>query len=168
MNVKPVALIGFYGAGKTAAARFIAEQMDVPFCGMGDLMEQLSGMRMPHLYESMGEEALQEFEQLALSSAAASGGVLAATGGCVMMPFNRRLLHESFTTFFLDVPFEYAYANMGSSPRPSVSSLTKSELQRLYTLRRPLYTETAHYTLDGTRPLRELADEIIDLALADL
>lgn len=168
MNTKPVALIGFYGSNKTTVARRVASQMEIPYNNLADGIEQLGGMRINPLYETLGEGALREFEQLALASAAAAGGVLATTGGCVMMPYNRRLLADSFTTFFLDVPFEYAYSHMGGSPRPSIDSLTKDELYLLYTMRRPLYEETAHHTLDGTRPLDELADDIIDLALAEL
>lgn len=167
MTKKPIALIGFYGSGKTTVARHIASQMEVPYCNLGDVIEQLSGMRINTLYETLGEGSMRDFERLALSSAAATGGVLATTGGCVMMPHNRRMLNDNFTTFFLDIPFEVAYANMGSSPRPSVESLTKEELGRLYHLRRPLYEETADHYIDGTLPLREIVDEIINLALAD-
>lgn len=164
---KPIALIGFYGSGKTTAARLVAAQLDAPCVNLADMIEQLSGMRLTELYETMGEGSLREFEQLALSSAAAAGGVLATTGGCVMMPYSRRVLNENYMTFFLDVPFAHAYVHMGSSPHPSTESLTKDEVEALYRMRRPLYLETADHVIDGTLPQNDIADRIIDLALAD-
>ena len=161
--IKPIALIGFYGSGKTTLGRRVANELNMPFSELSKEMEKISGMRLHNLYDNMGESVFRKFESLALSSLAASGGVVVTTGGCIMLPYNRRLLSENFFSFYIDTPFELTTAD---ASYPSIKNLTQIELQKLYDMRKPLYTESADHILDGSLPSEQLQSAIIDLALA--
>lgn len=166
--IKPIAIIGFYGSGKSLLGRRAANELGVPFSSLSAEIEKLSGMRVNTLYQKMGEAAFRKFESLALSSLAASGGVVATTGGCVMLPYNRRLLAESFFTFYLDAPFEVIAPHIKAAVYPTVGGLASGELQKLYDMRKPQYEEISDHTLDATLPLDKLSDSIINLALAEV
>lgn len=163
--MKPIALIGFYGSGKTTVGRRVAGELGVPFYDLNDEIEKRSGMRIPQLYAQMGDSAFRRFESLALSSLAAYGGVVATTGGCVMMPYNHRLLANNFLTVYLNAPFELATAHINAARHPSVNSLSPTELFQLYELRKPQYQQLAHLTLDASQPLEAMVSQIIETAL---
>lgn len=164
--IKPIALIGFYGSGKTNMGRRVAGDLHMPFYDLNDEIVKLSGMRAAQLYTQMGEPVFRRFESLALSSLAAYGGVVATTGGCVMMPYNNRLLANSFLTIYLDAPFEYVSAHLDAARHPSISGLSQTELYKLYELRRTQYEQAADHTLDASQPADAVVSQIIEAALA--
>jgi len=163
-QARPIAIIGFMGCGKSTVGRMAANELQVPFCDLDAETENLAGMRVPQLFETQGELALRRYESLALSSLAATGGVLATSGGCIMLPQNRRVLQEGYFTIHLDAPFEVIMPRIRGTSRPLIRSLTENELRRLHELRRPLYAQCADYTLDASLPIEELTDRIVDLA----
>jgi shikimate kinase len=165
---KSIALIGFYGSGKTSLGHRVAYELGLPFSDMYSEIEKLGGMKVAPLYERMGEAAFRQFESLALSSLAASGGVTATTGGCVMMAYNRRVLSESFLTFCLDAPFSFVAERADSAARPTIRGLTTDELRRLYEMRRPMYIDIADEVFDATLPHDKLKNLIVNSALAEV
>ena len=164
IQTKPIAIIGFMGCGKSTVGRMAANELGVPFSDLDAETENLAGMRVPQLFETQGELALRRYESLALSSLAAAGGILATSGGCIMLPQNRRVLENGYRTVYLDAPFEVILPRIAGTSRPLLRSLTENELQRLFELRKPLYARCADITLDASRNPAELADMIVDLA----
>jgi len=166
--IKPIAIVGFYGNKKSVVAQLVAAQTNMPFSDLYSEIEKLSGTRINSLYEKMGGLVFGKFESLALSSLAASGGVVAASGGCVDVPYNRRVFKESFFTVYLDAPFEYIYPNIARVRRPTIAGLSRDELKTLYGKRRPIYEEISDCTIDATLPVSEIKDKVIELALTEV
>jgi len=164
---KPIALIGFYGSSKESVGRRTAIELGIPFFDMGEHMCDSSGMTLLQLYEKTGEDGYRRFERLSLSTLAALGGLVATTGGCVLSTFSRRLLHEGFLSFFLDTPFELLIDFIHPSRHPTVGSLSRLELVRLYEYSQMMYRQTAHHTIDASQPVGDIVEHILDIALAD-
>ena len=167
VKAKPIAIIGFMGCGKSTVGRMVANELQVPFADLDSETENLSGCRVPQLFEEQGELALRRYESLALSRVAPNGGVLATSGGCIMLPQNRRALRQGFKVIFLDVPFNVIMPRIDGTSRPLLKTMNRNELRRLCELRRPLYQETADITLDGTKSVDDLTYEIVNLAYED-
>ena len=163
MTNRPLAIIGFMGCGKSTVGRMVAAELLFPFSDLDRETEDLSGERIPFLVDRYGELAYRDYESMALYRVAPGGGVLATSGGCVMLRRNRRLLEEAYYTIFLDVPFNVLMSRISGTPRPLLRSMSPEELQRLWELRRPLYQSLADVTLDGTRPVQDLVNEIVDM-----
>ncbi len=163
MTHRPIAIIGFMGCGKSTVGRTVANELQVPFADLDSETEDLSGERVAYLAEQRGELVFRDFESLAMYRVAPGGGVLATSGGCVMMQRNRKLLQEAYYTIFLDVPFNVIMPRIEGTSRPLLKSMSPEELQRLCELRRPLYESLADVTLDGTKSVEELVNEIVDL-----
>ncbi|MEG1017508.1 MAG: shikimate kinase [Oscillospiraceae bacterium] len=162
MNNKSIAIIGFMGCGKSTVGRMVANELDVPFSDLDGEVENISGMRIPEIFETQGEDSLRKYERLALSSLAVGGGVVATSGSCIMMPGNRRVLREAFVTVFLNTSFDVIYPRIAGTGRPLLKSMTPIELSKLLELRRKQYADCADYTFDAALPVQELCDLILE------
>lgn len=127
MALDSIAVIGFMGSGKTTVGRALANELSLPFTDLDDRIEDMSGLRIPEVFAQMGEFGLRYIERMALSSLAVGGGVVSTSGGCVVLPQNRRVLEQGFTTFFLDAPFEVVYPRIAGTSRPLLQTLTEIE-----------------------------------------
>lgn len=162
MKFKPVALIGFMGSGKTTVGRAVAFELSAEFSDLDTQIEIISGLRISDIPNTLGEDGLRQFEGLALSNIATFGSVVATNSSCIMIPRNRRMICDNFTVFYLDTSFDVLYPRVAGTARPLLKSLTQIELQKLFELRRPLYTECADFTLDATKPVDFLVNEILN------
>ncbi len=166
--LKPVAVIGFYGSGKTETAKQVAQQLHMPYTDLSAEIERLSGMRIATLYARCGDMIFQKYESLALSSVAASGGVVSTTSGCVALPYNRRILADCFITVYLNAPLSFLQPRIEHIARPTIQAMTQQELSTLYEAHRPFYEEIADHILDATLPTNALSQQIVHLALANV
>ena len=167
MDFKPIALIGFMGSGKTTVGRAVAFELDSEFSDLDTHIETISGMRIPDVFTTLGEDGLRSLESIALGNIVTFSGVIATTSGCIMMPRNRKIIEDHFTVFFLDAEFDVLYPRVAGTSRPLLKSLTKIELEKLFELRRPLYSGCADFTLDASKPVDLLVNEILDKTVID-
>lgn len=162
MEFIPVALIGFMGCGKTTIGRSVAFELSAEFSDLDTQIEIVSGMRIPDIITTMGENGLRQLEALALSNIVSFGSVIATNSSCIMIPRNRKMIDDNFMVFYLDADFDQLYPRIAGTARPQLKALTKIELEKLFDLRRPLYEGCADFTLDATKQVDYLVYEILD------
>ena len=162
MDFKPVALIGFMGSGKTTIGRAVAFELGAEFSDLDTQIEIISGTRIPDILNTLGEDGMRQLERLALSNIVAFGGVISTNSSCIMIPKNRKMIEDNFTVFYLDAEFDVLYPRIAGTARPLLTALTKIELEKLFELRRPLYKGCADFTLDASKPVDFLVNEILD------
>ena len=167
MVFEPVALIGFMGSGKTTVGRAVAQELDAAFSDLDSHIETISGMRVPEIFDKLGEEGLRHLESLALGNIVTFGGVIATTSSCIMIPRNRKMIEDHYTVFYLDADFRYLYPRVAGTGRPLLQSLTIIELEKLFDLRRPLYKSCTDHILDATMPVEDLVSQILDKVVSD-
>lgn len=160
---RPLALVGFMGAGKTLVGALVAERSHADFYDLDHLVEDQAGMSIAEIFATHSEAAFRAFEKETLPRLLLPGAVVALGGGVVMDDGNWRLITERATTVHLRVPFDVIWArikNLGT--RPLVVNRTEAEMEELYNRRLPRY-EQAEYRVDGTRPAGEVAGEVMQL-----
>ena len=162
MDFKPVALIGFMGSGKTTIGRAVAYELSAEFSDLDTQIEIISGIRIPDILDTLGEDGMRQLEGLALSNIVAFGSVIATNSSCIMIPRNRKMIGDNFTVFYLDAEFDVLYPRIAGTARPLLTSLTKIELEKLFDLRRPLYKGLSNFDLDASKPIDFLVNEILD------
>lgn len=163
-----IALIGFMGSGKTEIGRCLAEAFGLPFHDLDQLIESSSGLSIPELFRSRGEEAFRMLEHETLASLAfgAKAIVLSCGGGAVMSTENRALLHRHFVVVWLDVPLDELAQRLSRSDRSLRPLLAvpdwEAALASKYREREPLYRKTAHvrYRWSGPATPAQSAQEI--------
>ena len=161
-----VVLVGMMGAGKTTTGRRVAEVLGRPFADSDSLIEAATGRTVREIFEADGEQAFRrlESEVLARTMSSPAPTVVAAAGGVVLDPANRRLLGRAGTVVWLRAPVGVLVGRVGRSDhRPAVQADPRGTLQTMEDARTELYREVADVTIDASAPIEEVVAEIVSV-----
>lgn len=169
-GLRPIALIGLMGAGKSAVARVLGERLGVSVADLDGMIEAVEGSSVAELFERAGEAWFRRRESELLAEALRSGvRVVACGGGVVLDPERRRLLRERCRVVWLEATAETAAARLAAGGGEAVRTRpllaggpARERLEQLLAERGPLYAEAAHARIatDGRSP-EQVADAVL-------
>lgn len=139
-------LIGLPGSGKSSVGKALAKAEGMNFLDTDEEIEKKTGLTIPEIFKTRGEEEFREIESEVLREIAgtAKNTVVATGGGIVEREENRALL-KKLKVFYLYRPIRQILKNrLGDRP------LLKDDPKKIYALdrrRRPLYKEAASQTV---------------------
>ena len=148
-----IVLIGMMGAGKTTVGSRLARALDRPFVDSDVQVERRTARTVREIFETDGEAAYRVVEAEALAEALASEepSVIAAAGGTILDPNNRRRMRECGTVVFLEAePGDLVGRVGGQDHRPLLGDDPAGVLEQMDHDRRALYEETAHLVVDAS------------------
>jgi shikimate kinase/3-dehydroquinate synthase len=139
---RPVAFIGFMGAGKTTAARSAGEAMHATPLDADGVIEQRLGKSIERAFAEDGEAAFRAVEeQVTLALLEDPGNrVLALGGGAIGSERVRRALADR-VVIWLDVDLDTAWARANGSGRPLAQN--RARFESLHSEREPVYEALA-------------------------
>jgi len=151
------------GSGKTLVGAVIADRTNATFHDLDLMVELEAGMTIPEIFATSGEAVFRELEKRVLPRALQPGAVVALGGGSLIDDGSWRLVEREAYTVYLEVPFESMWERIQARPgRPLASGRSREEVLSLFERRRPRYEQAAH-RVDGDRPPKVVADEVITL-----
>jgi shikimate kinase len=169
---KPIFLCGMMGSGKSTVGRQLADELEVPFRDLDEMIEESAGKSIPEIFSDDGEDQFRSLERsLLVKESQYFKGVMSLGGGALQsQPVTDHLKIYGWLVF-LDVPLAVILDRIsGDKNRPmlsqgdSSSNESEAEAQRVKTLleeRLPFYQQ-AEITVDaGDRPAEEIAHELI-------
>ncbi len=130
-------------------ARELATLLNVPSLDLDDLIEVQEGMSIPEIFDAMGEGYFREAESRCLRQSIAGGNdfVMATGGGAPCFYDGIRVMLESGTVIFMDVPIS-ELANriqeQGSGSRPLFTPLNPADIEK--TLEQILFDRISFYS----------------------
>jgi shikimate kinase/3-dehydroquinate synthase len=144
--------IGFMAAGKTQAARAVAERLGLGLIDTDELLERELGEPIDAFFEREGEEEFRRREERLVVSvlnalAGQVGGpssVVSLGGGAVERVAVQQALAQHFP-IWCDVDEEVAWGRASGSGRPL--AVDRAEFSELFRRRRPTYERLAHAIL---------------------
>jgi 3-dehydroquinate synthase len=146
---RPLALIGFMGAGKSETGRLIAERRGLEFHDADTEIERRAGRPVREIFTADGEARFRELEAEVIADLLARGpAVVALGGGAVREPTTTRL-RELARVVWLDVDAGTAWARIGGDPtRPLAAD--EAGFRRLHEERTAAYAAAADIYLDAS------------------
>lgn len=147
-----IALIGFMGAGKSAAGRALATKLDMEFIDLDCLIEEKTGRSIADIFARDGEPAFRRIE--AEATAQAAGGekkVIACGGGVVLEQNNIALLRKSSIIVYLAAGRDILLRRVlhGKDRRPLLEVADPAAaIDGLLKYRSPLYERAADIIID--------------------
>jgi shikimate kinase len=148
-------LVGMMATGKTTVGRWLASALGRPFFDSDEMVEARTGHTVNELFVAGGEAGFRTEEAAALAQGLADAvpAVIAAAGGVVLDPANRRLIRAASAAGGLTVwlradPAVLAARATGGGHRPLLDDDPLGTLTRLATQREPLYREVADLEID--------------------
>jgi shikimate kinase len=145
MNLtRPIVIIGFMGCGKTAVARALARQLNLPMVDLDAVIAEQLRRTPAQLIREDGEPAFRTIETKALHQLLESGSrtVISLGGGAWITEVNRRLIDQySCVSVWLDTPFELCWQRIEASDEDRPLGRTREQAEELYRVRRPVYQQ---------------------------
>lgn len=159
-------LVGLPGSGKSTVGRQLARRLDALFIDSDQEIEKRLGCTIREFFEREGEESFRDVEQatLAALTAAQDWGeqsnlqsptiVLSTGGGSVLRPANRAALRSSGKVIYLHSQADDIYKRLRHDHKRPLLQVSDplQRLRDLYSVRDPLYRETAHFVVETGRP----------------
>jgi len=160
--MKRVYLVGFMGSGKSAIGKRLGTLLNLPFYDMDTEITNQTGMTIPQIFETYGEEAFREMETEFLSNFPDEYCIIATGGGVAMREENRKIMRKTGLVFYLNSTFRDIWRRISTDiNRPIVQRSSRNELEKLFHKRKPLYLQSAHFKVETTnRTLSEIAQYI--------
>ena len=168
-----VALVGLPGSGKSTIGRQLARRLGRPFIDTDQVIEQRVGLSIRDFFEREGEESFRDLEQSVIDELTLGEPcVLSTGGGAVLRPANRQHLKQRTQAIYLQAaPEEFLRRLRHDRSRPLLQVPDPlARLRELYTLRDPLYRESARCVVETGRPsVAALVNTVVmQLELADV
>jgi shikimate kinase len=161
------------GSGKSTVGQALAVRLARPFADSDALIEARTGQTVKQIFAERGEAAFRSEESEVLEEALSSPtpAVIAAAGGAVLDPANRRLIRDAgrrgLVVWLRADPALLAKRIVPSvvtgGHRPLLDEDPAGSLLRLDAVRRPLYEQVADIAVDVEG---RTVDEIVDIVTA--
>lgn len=155
MSAASCFLIGLPGSGKSTVGRQLARRIALPFFDSDHVIEQRLGCSIREFFEREGEERFRDIEAKVLEELTAGpASVVSTGGGSVLRAENRERLHQRGSVVYLRSTPEEVFRRLRyDRNRPLLQVADPLQrLRDLYTVRDPLYRETAHFVIETGRP----------------
>jgi len=164
-----IILIGYRCTGKTSVGRRIAVHMGIPFYDTDELIQRQVGKTIREMVEEEGWDAFRAQERAIIKKLPASAdAVIAAGGGAIMDPENRKSLKHNGLFVWLIADVKTIVERMrddrtSDAQRPPLSGHSlEQETTEVLEARKPIYRALADCTIDTSgKGIAAIADEIL-------
>ena len=139
---RPVVLVGPMGAGKSRLGRRLGQVLGLPFVDSDDEVERAAGMRIPEIFETLGEPAFRDGEARVIRRLLDNGvRVISTGGGAVMRPETADLIWAQSISIWVRADLAILAARTRNGrPRPLLAGKNPEDvLRELSALRDPVY-----------------------------
>ena len=150
-----VALVGLPGSGKSTIGRQLARRLGRPFIDTDQVIEQRVGLSIREFFEREGEVSFRDLEQSVIDELTLGEPcVLSTGGGAVLRPANREHLKQRTQAVYLHSAPEEVFRRLRHDRNRPLLQVPDplARLRELYTLRDPLYRESARFVVETGRP----------------
>jgi shikimate kinase len=157
-------LAGFMGSGKTTIGTMLARQLAWRFVDLDDRIEEASGLRIPEIFERLGETAFRQIEADQLRAALGrvlehkEAAVLALGGGTYAQPGAPEFLRAAgVPVIWLDASLDVLLTRcMTMTGRPLFRD--EPSFRALYMQRLPSYQQADHRVDSSGEAARVVAE----------
>ena len=158
-----IALCGFMGAGKTVVGKELAKVTGRKFVDTDEMIEEETGVSIPAIFASRGEEYFRELEfEICKKTAELKNTVISTGGGALTFERNVEAIKKGSIVVFLDASFDVICDRVGdASSRPLFKN--RENAKKLYDERRKKYIAAADHVVNGDMSARKTAFIIADL-----
>ncbi len=153
LRSRPIAVIGFMGAGKTTVGSLLAARLGRPFFDTDPYLEQVAGRTIDSFYARGEEAAFRDLEAGCIRDLVAGApSVIALGGGAFLRPETGELLLRRALVVHLYVSWSMVkgYIATIAGTRPLLRGRSMSQIHELYLSRQATYRK-AHIRISAPR-----------------
>jgi shikimate kinase len=156
-------LVGFMAAGKTSAARALADRLSWRAEDVDELIEARERQTVSEIFARRGEAFFRTAERDILHLLLPLRHVVVATGGGTFAdPENRAAINLDGVSIWMDVPLDVVIARLPPDNRRPLAA-DRTQLGRLYVARTAAYQQ-AHFRVDaGHSRVEDVVERMLEL-----
>ena len=163
--IRPVALVGLMGSGKSSVGARLAKTLNVGFVDADDEIKQAAGLTIAEIFEAYGEGEFRALERRVIARLMIGDPrVIATGGGAFMDPDTREAIGERAVSVWLKAELDVLVSRTaGRTHRPLLNAGDPREiLSGLIDVRYPVYAK-ADVAVDSPAGIshERMADRII-------
>ncbi len=147
-----ITLIGMMGVGKTTVGKALSREINWYYYDIDKIISKRTGRCIPEIFSRGGNIVFRNWERKVISElySKISSGVVAAGGGAVLSPQNRKFFMNSGPVFYLAAEIEEIMARIDVKNRPLLyqAENPESKIIELLSAREKLYN--MGYKIDTT------------------
>ena len=150
-----IGLVGLPGSGKSTVGRQLARRLGLPFADSDHVIEQRLGCSIREYFEREGEDRFRDVEESVIDELTQHQGSVLATGGAAVLRERNRVHQRSRgqVVYLRSTPEEVFRRLRHDVNRPLLQvNDPLGRLRDLFSVRDPLYRETAHFVIETGRP----------------
>ncbi|MEO7175412.1 MAG: shikimate kinase [Saprospiraceae bacterium] len=171
LQKKKIYLVGMPACGKSTLGIQLAEYLNLEFVDTDVEIEKVSNQSIAELIKEEGEGAFRLWERLIVRNLKEESRIVVATGGGTPSHQNNiEYMLQQGIVIYIKVPSETLLTRLSNaedvSKRPLLADYATdtsgllSHLQQTL-LKRAMYYEMAHFTVDGTRKVNDSINQIV-------
>jgi shikimate kinase len=147
-------LVGYRGAGKTAVARLLAEQLGWEWVDADEALERRHGRTIREIFAAEGEAGFRAKEEAVLADLCrGERRVIATGGGVVLREANRQRMRAAGRVVWLTADARTVWERLQGDPttagrRPALTVGGLAEVEELLWQREPLYRACADLVIE--------------------
>ena len=167
-TIRPIALLGVRGAGKSAVGQALASKLRMPFVELDQQIEEAAGLPLSEVFAVHGEAYYRRVEREVLTRVLATPApmVLATGGSIVNDPTNYGLLRARCQTIWLRARAEDHWNRVvaqGDQRPMAENPHAYAELRALLAAREKLYARAEHTVETTGRRIPQVVAELAEL-----
>jgi shikimate kinase len=170
-KLKPIALVGLPGSGKTTVGRHLARTNGVKFIDTDHLIEERIGCSIRDFFVNEGEAAFRKIEASIIAEIGLQGDcVLSTGGGVVLNESNRLILRSQFCCIYLRAKPQELFRRLRNDRKLPLLQVSDpmQVLVGLFNVRDPLYQEVSQITVDTSHSsvaslIEKISQELLNL-----
>ena len=157
-----ISFIGMAGSGKSTLGKALSEKLEVSFADTDFLIEERFSQSLEDLKQAKGYKFLRLAEEGIILSLQNEIKII-STGGSAIYSDNAMSHLNSFSMMiYISAPINIIKSRRGQGQDRGLAVPKGTSIEETYLEREPLYKKWAQLTLDGTMPIADLVDKIIE------
>lgn len=149
------------GVGKTIVSKELADELNLCFYDLDEMIEKQSKLKIPFIFEKFGEERFRKIENNVLKEIVSRKDkfVLALGGGTLGNSKNLKIIEQTGNLIFLENDFEELWKRIKLSERPLVKR-GKGYCQKLFLERQNIYSKSSLTIICKQKTILEIVQEL--------
>ena len=157
-----ISFIGMAGSGKSTLGKALSEKLEVSFADTDLLIEERFNQSLEDLKQAKGYKFVRLAEEGIILSLQNEIKII-STGGSAIYSDNAMSHLNSFSMMIcISAPINIIKSRIGQGQERGLAMPEGTSIEETYLEREPLYKKWAQLTLDGTMPIADLVDKIIE------
>ena len=136
-----IVLLGFMGSGKSTIGKLLSERLEVPFLDLDEEIVRKTGLSIPEIFSSLGEEKFREIERETLIGllSKTESLVVSTGGGAPAYKDNMELINKNSISIYLKADFEKLWKRISKDSNRPLVAAGKEKVRELFERRIPFY-----------------------------